>query len=885
MAEKTQAKISAARQGYQPVAVRASQLYFCIANLAQVDPMYQYSLEWYSRLFLLAFSKAPKAENGQLDRRLTSLKDTFTRLLYESVCRSLFEKDKLLFSFQLCTTILVGEGRLDPAELRFLLQGSNSLALRRPNPGPAGGWLSDKAWADVLELSSLPAFSNFDRFVEGHLPKFAALAESADPLADISKILGDGPHANRPFDRLLVLRCFRMNRLVPAIRAFVASELGKDFVDPPVFDLQRCYGDSSAVTPLVFVLSPGSDPMAQLLALADKVGKGKKLVTISLGQGQGPLAEKAISDAVSSGGWVALQNCHLSESWLPSLERIIEDLRPETVHEEFRLWLTAAPSPKFPVSVLQTSVKMTLELPRGLRASMTGSLRAIDEGWLTSVTSRSDEFKRLVYGLAFFHAVISERRKFGPLGFNIPYAFAESDLRISLDQLKLFLSDPVAYPSIPFEALNYLIGHCNYGGRVTDDQDRRLLLTILSDVVNGSTSGSDGAKLSASGAYCIPSTLTLTSFLDEARSLPMSDGKCCWRRCCCVGDPYATSCELLVAAVDSSSHLLPETFYTFSSDAGPEVFGLHDNAEISCAIDEATALTTTAVMLQPRSSAAAATPPSATASAQSTASSAVPAATASSVSTADAALAALAADIEGKLPPPFDVDAIAVRYPVQYEESLNTVLQQECMRYNNLVAVVRRSLRDVQQALKGLVVMTSELEAQGQSMTQGKVPELWKAAAYPSTKPLGSWIVDLLARLAFLQRWIDKGKPPVFWLSGFFFTPSFLTSVRQNYARKHKLPIDLIAFDVRALSPAECEAAAAASSGPEDGVYVSGLFLVGARWDSKMGTLADSRPRELHTELPIIHLLPRKAADIDPHAHVYRCPVYRTGERAGTLST
>lgn len=80
---------------------------------------------------------------------------------------------------------------------------------------------------------------------------------------------------------------------------------------------------------------------------------------------------------------------------------------------------------------------------------------------------------RLLFALVWFHAILLERRKFKSLGFNIPYDFNESDFAICHDLIIVFLDE---YPDrVPFDAMKYLIAEANYGGRVTDDWDRRLV--------------------------------------------------------------------------------------------------------------------------------------------------------------------------------------------------------------------------------------------------------------------------------------------------------------------------------------------------------------------------------------------------------------------------
>lgn len=144
------------------------------------------------------------------------------------------------------------------------------------------------------------------------------------------------------------------------------------------------------------------------------------------------------------------------------------------------MFLTSMPAEKFPVSVLQNSVKLTTEPPRGMKANLKRSYERYNQDFLNDC-AKGETWRKLLFSLAFFHAVIQERRKFGPLGWNIRYEFNDSDLDTSNTMLKLFLE---SQDDIPWDACIYVFGHINYGGRVTDDNDRRCLITALEKYCN-----------------------------------------------------------------------------------------------------------------------------------------------------------------------------------------------------------------------------------------------------------------------------------------------------------------------------------------------------------------------------------------------------------------
>ena len=530
-AEKTEAKIEESRVGYTPYAVHGSLLFFCVAELRNIEPMYQYSLGWFVNLFVYSMTQTAglAPEGGTVEGRVKQLNGHFTEALYKNVCRSLFEKDKVLYSFLVCTRIMISQNRIQLPEMRFLLSGLAGPTPSNPPPKPAD-WMPDRVWVEVLQAGLLPGLADLPKSMQDDADKWLVIYDSVDPA---SLPFPGAIDKYSDFLKLAVLRCLRPDKVVPQVQALVIKDMGPQYMDPPTFNLQDCYDDSTPVTPLIFVLSPGADPNQALIAYSEQLGVGREM--LSLGQGQGPIAERMMQDGMDKGSWVILQNCHLSPSWMPRLEAIVEKLDLERCSANFRLWLTSYPSDQFPVAILQNGIKMTLQPPKGLRANMLATYANIDEEFFTS-SKRPEQLRKLHFALAHFHASLQERIKYGALGFNIPYSFTESDYLIcqtqvtmllytyiclytyirtyislfvntltsavvtvqvpintnfshtcihtyttSKTQVKMFLEE---FDEVPWEALRYTAGETNYGGRVTDAHDRTAVNAMLKLLYN-----------------------------------------------------------------------------------------------------------------------------------------------------------------------------------------------------------------------------------------------------------------------------------------------------------------------------------------------------------------------------------------------------------------
>ncbi|EPY30591.1 hypothetical protein STCU_03990 [Strigomonas culicis] len=702
------------------------------------------------------------------------------------------------------------------------------------------------------------------------------------------------------FQRLLVLRCLRPDRLTAALEQFVSDSIGRFFVSDQAVDISVSFDSSSTTTPLFFILSPGVDPVKAVEELGRKLGytyDNEKLYNVSLGQGQEIVADRALDRCFKEGGWALLNNIHLVEKWLRTLERRLDQyaetytrmgqLRKEIMerklaerakeaggseeaeakgeadeaaaseevgqeesspkeegqdeeaksahgpegneggetddeketeeaqvvvtddeihfdgikgHADFRVFLSAEASPVIPIGVLQRSIKLTSEPPTGIRQNIVRALANFsDEPW--EKCAKPTEYRCIMFSMCFFHAVVVERKKFGPLGWNRGYPFNMGDLTTCLEVASNYIEDR---PKVPWEDLRYVFGEIMYGGHITDDWDRVLCMAYLQ-------------------SFIVP---------DCCDGLQLAPG---------LNVPTPCSYQEYMQWLAQDENMPTES---------PLLYGLHPNAEINYRTTQADVLFRTINELQPKKHAG------------------------GDMLSPQEIVQQKIDEIRERLPEPHNLMDLAERLEEDRSPQQH-VFYQECERMNGLLDTLKTTLDELDLGLKGALSMSAAMQELFDNMFMDKMPEKWSRVSFMSQRMLGSWVENFMVRNEQLVNWTsDLQTPKVTNLSLFFNPMSFLTAIMQTTSIINSFDLDQMALVVDVLK----KSADQIDTSARDGCYVCGLSMEGARWDTSAGCIEDSRLKELYPKMPIMQIRSLPLGKIDRRDQ-YECPLYKTQAR------
>lgn len=858
------------REQYRPVASRGSILYFCVDDMANVSPMYQTSLDQFTSIFRKSIELAESAAISL--KRVYNILQSLTFRVFRHVSRGLYEEDKLGFTVKMALNILKSNNLLDSSDISLFLKAGSTLDIARVPAKPCA-WLQDGAWLNLVQIANSEAFfrdiidviskngAEWKKWYESNEPELLPLPHyegklniGAPQQCSVSLIctMKSSSMANDEADctyrcasylRILLIRCMREDRLVLALDSFLQSleivsypgsgNLIFPGIGPDSLDALKCtakfesiHEELSCHTPVIFLLSRGSDPSDSIETFARK--HRIQFQSLSMGEGQEASIMSALQIAMTQGSWLFIQNGHLGLSLMRDIDSILRSTI-NNCHVDFRLFITSDPCDGFPISLLQSSFKVTNDPPSGLKAGVLRSLSVcIDQDRLDRI--ESTDWRFLLFNLCFLHSVVQERKKFGSIGWSVPYEFNYSDLDASIN----FLEKHMYSSKLSWDTVRYMVGEVQYGGKITDGFDRRLFqaymnLWFTADALNEKF-------VLNKHADCEESTFSYLAFESQ----------------------------------DASNYV--EFVKRFPGTEMPSVFGLHKNADLTYRFKESQRLLKKIVGSQSSG---------ATLEKGKTREDIV----IEVISELEQKLPSHFSlpDVESKVKTNFSDSS----------GPMNVFLYQEISQFENILDRVSSSLAQARKSIHGELVMTPKISCMIQSIYNAEVPSLWlysngntdgdEISWFESN--LSTWMSVFQRRYQQLLDWYSMGSPPAYWLAGFHNPQGFLTAMRQEVVRLHeeeKWSLDEMVYHSEVT---EFESVQHISKPPREGVYLYDLYLDGAAWDSNGAYLIDSIPKELYHKMPVIFFTAvtkdeyKKRVTNAGANGLYACPCYQYANR------
>jgi len=696
----------------------------------------------------------------------------------------------------------------------MLLKGGASLDLKAERSKPHN-WLQDTAWLHLCQLSrSNEPLREICNRVQAGGEEWQAWVDVEAPE---TSAVPDYEGRLNAFQKLCLIRSLREDRLLMAAKDYIMETLGKKYLVFKPLDIEATWLESTTHVPMIFLLSPGSNPNSAIALLATR--RKIEVDGISMGQGQEVKALQLLQQGFELGRWVLLQNTHLGLGFMNTIESKFQGIGE--IHEDFRLWITSEPHPLFPIGLLQMSIKMTDEPPSGLKAGLRKSYAWLDTDWIEAVSG--EEWRSSLFALCFMHSVVQERRKFGPLGWNIPYEFNQSDLEAASLYMKWHMGDAeLRKAEVSWNAVQYMTCEVQYGGRITDGFDRRLFNTY--------------------GQRWLCPRIFDNSFE--------------------FGDPEKAPGYRVLKYGEISRYR--SEIENQKDDDHPEVFGMHGNADLTFRTKQTKEALDTIINIQPKDSGGGGgmsreqvVREKAAELLQKIPASFVP------------------SEVRGQLQKLNGGGAAAPK-------PLNIHLKQEVDRMSVALKLTRTTLSDLELAIAGTIIMSEELIEALNYLFDARVPPRWLAKSWMAPT-VGLWFGSLVQRTKELSGWLEGGRPKAYWLTGFFNAQGFLTAVQQEVTRRHNgWSLDNVSMHTK-VSQLDKEAV---DKEPrvEEGVYIWGLFLDGASWDHGRSVLVDQPPKQLFCEIPCMFVtaLDKKEKDRAAKEQAsYQCPVYTIPARTG----
>ncbi|EED23281.1 dynein heavy chain [Talaromyces stipitatus ATCC 10500] len=494
---------------YNIIARSCSAVFAVLEQLHHINHFYQFSLQYFVDIFnsVLHGNKKLMNEKDHAARVQIILRDLFVTA-YQRTSLGMLQKDRITLAILLAQATPF---TMDRSIIDTILDESVD-----------GVDLSTAADLREQTMSKISNMSLFKSYVP-NIPEEAWTAFFTEELAEnfVPTVWDENTESlDQQLRSLLLVKLCRMDRFVPVAERFVVAVFGRELYENSG-DLKEVVEQVTATTPVALSSSPGFDASYKVDGLVERMHAA--CTNIAMGSNEGlESADKAISNAASAGTWVLVKNVHLAPSWLQSLEKRLDSLKP---HKDFRLFLSMETSPKIPVNLLRASRVLMFEQPAGVRANMKDSLSSLS----LRATKAPVEKARVYLLLSFLHAVVQERLRYAPsLGWKGFWEFNDSDYECSafiidswIDSVAQGRSN-VAPQKLPWDMIRTLITE-TYGGKIDDSGDFMQLEKLVNSFLTPAAFEEDHKLVSGvenDECLALPGTTSMRDFTEWVNRLP-----------------------------------------------------------------------------------------------------------------------------------------------------------------------------------------------------------------------------------------------------------------------------------------------------------------------------------------------------------------------------
>ncbi|XP_052864637.1 dynein axonemal heavy chain 2-like [Anopheles cruzii] len=885
-------EIEASREVYRSCAARAGLLFLVLGDLQQFNPLYRYSLEWYRTLYLESLDRSGRIQ--LVAERKRRIDEYHTYSVFRNVCRGLFESDRKLFAFYLCARLLFAQDALNPREFRFLVFGAGRVDRHEQMENPCPGWLDAACWDQLTDLDRVPGFHgicvSFDELRDDWRHWFRS------PVPEQTPLPGSWETNLKRFQKYLIVRSLRKDRLEQCMTELTKDTLGTRYViTASVNPLEDAFRESSARTLILLLVRDSSNPLPGVQRLGRSVNSILEHMTMSHGRLESFV--ELLERCVAHGSWLYVGDCHLSEPFLKQLPQVVVFLKRLHPQSQFRLWLSCQPHEAFPVSVLQSCIKLAYEEPKGIKHTMRHLYEELGEARFKKSSSALKEdgtqthYKRLLFTIAFLHGLLAGRRNFQQLGWIEPCHFVNSDFSLA-ERLLAYALDklPVAKVNGPGPRRLQRTSKVKpaKGGSSSENVSLANEFHGLRLAQHGGDGGGDGDE-ERQKHDPTPWQFIREVLLEICYGAHIVGGR--WDRRVYEAHVEELFQPRLLSAVVSQNPFQPGSWFRLPRDGtyqtyvdfiasgqlpdadGIGVFGQHENANIKYLKSRSDytlqMLGRVAKDLDPARGPRQHRPLRPESSPYEHTKQTI-------------------ADLLSTLPVYLD-----------YENALRIVgttgggvapigeaLLAEARTYNATVARVQSEGNCLLGMLTGTgsgamldEPATGKWSLLLERIGRNRVPEGWQWAGSARTEaPLDEWLVELGERVRYFRRWTESGQLPVEFVLGRFTDPRrFLGAVLQHVANIHQSPLEDWGWEFTVFPTAK----PLERIPIDEGFIARGLFLENGAWDWERQTLAVPGVLELCQPMPPIAFRSKKGRAVrgTSDGRLYHCPLYSHGQR------